>query len=290
MPSQVIIRELGSRSRRYGNEEHRNREYGSRERGNREPETQLTCFLIHHSGGSATGYAPLAEHLPPTWRALAVELPGRGASVGESACGDMAELMAHVAPAVLDNAPDRYAVFGHSLGALVAYELVREAERRGVGPVWLGVSGSPAPHRIRDRLPERRDLWPRERLVAFLRELGGTPEEMLEIPDVVDYMVTVLRADLRIVDTYEHIEGPPLSTPVSVFSGDADPLAEHEFLNGWRERTLAPVSFHSWPGGHFYLFDHPESFCKSLVADVNSALSGTPAAAREEMEDAEIHG
>ncbi|MEU5022723.1 thioesterase II family protein [Streptomyces milbemycinicus] len=280
MPSQVIIRDLGSRPRRYGNKEH----------GYGEPETELTCFLIHHSGGSAAGYAPLAEHLPLTWRVLAVELPGRGASVGESACVDMAALMARVAPAVLDNAGDRYAVFGHSLGALVGYELVREAERRGTPPVWLGVSGSPAPHRIRDRLLERRDLWPRERLVAFLRELGGTPEEMLEIPDVVDYMVNVLRADLRIVDTYQHIDGPALSTPVSVFSGNADPLAAHELLGGWRERTLAPVSFHTWPGGHFYLFDHPESFCKSLVADVNSALSGTPTAAREEMEDAESHG
>ncbi|MEV6002181.1 alpha/beta fold hydrolase [Streptomyces griseomycini] len=273
MPDQVVIRDLGPRSGRYGNEEQ---------------ETDLTCFVIHHSGGSAASYAPLAGHLPRTWRVIAVELPGRGAFAGGPACGDMAELVARLAPAVLDNAGDRYAVFGHSLGALVAYELAREAERRGAPPVWLGASGSAAPHRL--RLPERRDLWSRERLVTFLRELGGTPEEMLEIPDVVDYMVDVLRADLRIVDTYEHVDGPPLSIPISVFSGDADPLAAQELLGGWQERTLAPVRFHTWPGGHFYLFDHLESFCKTLVVDVNSAPVGAGAAVREEKEDAESHG
>ncbi|MFF7476917.1 alpha/beta fold hydrolase [Streptomyces sp. NPDC008092] len=247
-----------------------------------EPET--TCFLIHHSGGSAASFSPLLSRLPGNWRSLAVELPGRGASGERPACRSTAEMVERLAPAVLAQGAERIAVFGHSLGALVAYELVRELERRGEAPVWLGVSGSPAPQTVARRA-ERRDLWSRERLVAFLRELGGTPEEMFTIPDVVDYMVEVLRGDLHVVDTYDHTDGPLLRAPISVYSGAADPLAKAALLDGWRERTRGAVNTRTWPGGHFYLFEHVESFAECLVADVRSVLYDAPEAARDEKGD-----
>lgn len=243
-------------------------------------EKEVTCFFIHHSGGSAASFSPLFPHLPGNWRRLAVELPGRGASVEGTACRSTAELVDRLVPAVLDQRAERIAVFGHSLGALVAYELVRELERREVTSVWLGVSGSPDPRQVARRT-ERRDLWSRERLVAFLRELGGTPEEMLAIPDVVDYMVEVLRADLRVVDTYEHADGPSLRAPISVYAGAADQLADTALLEGWRETTRGAVRIQTWPGGHFYLFEHVESFAERLVADVRSALLRVPEAARD---------
>ncbi|MEU3619751.1 alpha/beta fold hydrolase [Streptomyces sp. NPDC006872] len=245
----------------------------------REPE--VTCFLIHHSGGSAASFSPLIPHLPVKWRSLAVDLPGRGGSAEPPADRSIAELVDRLAPAVLAQGTGRIAVFGHSLGALVAYELVRELERSEVGPVWLGVSGSPAPQLVAQRRLERRDLWSRERLLAFLRELGGTPEEMLAMPDVVDYMVEVLRSDLYAVDTYEHVDGPPLRTPISVYSGTADPLAGVELLGGWRERSRSAVNIRSWPGGHFYLFEQSKIFTENLVADVCSAMPGAPQAVRE---------
>ncbi|MEV0174183.1 alpha/beta fold hydrolase [Streptomyces sp. NPDC050803] len=244
-------------------------------------EAEVACFLIHHSGGSAASFYPLIGHLPENWRSLAVELPGRGASMGRGHCHSTAEVVERLIPAVLAQGAERIAVFGHSLGALVAYELVRELERRGVAPVWLGVSGSPAPQLVAGRRLGRRDLWSRERLVAFLRDLGGTPEEMLAVPDVVDYMVSVLRGDLRVVDTYEHVDGPPLATPISVYSGDADPMAGTAQLAGWRERGRGAVDIRTWPGGHFYLFDHVESFTESLVADVRSAVRQAAGAAPE---------
>lgn len=245
----------------------------------REPE--VTCFLIHHSGGSAASFSPLIPHLPETWRSLAVDLPGRGGSVAPTVGRSIVELADWLAPAVLARGTGRIAVFGHSLGALVAYELVRALERRDVTPVWLGVSGSPAPQLVAQRRLGRRDLWSREQLLAFLRGLGGTPEEMLDMPDVVDYVVEVLRGDLYAVDTYEHADGPPLRTPISVYSGTADPLASVELLRGWRERSRSAVNMRTWPGGHFYLFEHSESFTESLVADVYSAMPGAQQAARE---------
>jgi surfactin synthase thioesterase subunit len=160
------------------------------------------------------------------------------------------------------------------MGGLVAYELARELERSGIPPVWLGVSGIPAPRLMSHCFTERRDLWPQERLVTFMRGLGGTPEEMLESPDVVDYMVEVLRGDLAIVDTYTYADGPPLGMPLSVYAGEQDPLATHDMLEGWRAQSTARVAFHSWPGGHFYLYDRPERVARRMAMDIDTALTG----------------
>ncbi|WP_346172412.1 thioesterase II family protein [Streptomyces cuspidosporus] len=233
----------------------------------------VTCFLIHHAGGSAAAFADFAEFFPPSWRLCAVELPGRGLSAGDPPCRSAAEAVRALAPALLDGEIRPWAVFGHSMGGLVAYELAREMERCGTPPIWLGVSGLPAPRLVSDRFTERRDLWPQERLVAFMRGLGGTPEELLESPDVVEYMVEVLRGDLAIVDTYTYADGPPLGMPLSVHSGHQDPLATGDTLEGWRAQSTARVEFHSWPGGHFQLYDRPGPFALRMAEDIDRALA-----------------
>ncbi|MEU0807570.1 alpha/beta fold hydrolase [Streptomyces sp. NPDC005970] len=238
----------------------------------------VTCFLVHHAGGSSAGFADFAQFFPPSWRLCAVELPGRGLSAGDPPCRSAAAAVQALAPAFLDEFLDEeirpYAVFGHSMGGLVAYELARELERSGTPPVWLGVSGIPAPRLVSDCFNERRDLWSPERLVAFMRRLGGTPEELLESPDVVEYMVEVLRGDLAIVDTYAYVDCPPLGFPLSVYAGEQDPLATHDMLEGWRAQTTAQVEFHSWPGGHFYLYDRTESVARRMAMDIDTALTG----------------
>ncbi|WP_370415607.1 thioesterase II family protein [Streptomyces fradiae] len=234
----------------------------------------FTLLLTHHAGGSAAAFAPLLRHLPAGWRLLAVDLPGRLMALGEGGCRTTAEAVEWLAPLtrrVLD-APraGSYGVFGHSMGALIAYELARELSRDGDPPVWVGLSGAPAPgHR-----PERaqRHLWTRERLTAFLRELGGTPEEVLAVPDLVGPMVEALRGDLSIVDTYEEHPGPPLGVPLSLFTGADDPVAHPGLAAPWAGHTTGPTARHSWPGGHFYLFEHAAEVSARIAHDVADAL------------------
>lgn len=241
------------------------------------PSEEFTCFFLHHAGGSSAGFLATARHFPPQWRLRAVDFPGRGAAAQEPPCRSTAEAVERLAPAFRREVDGPFAVFGHSMGALVGYELTRELERIGLAPLWLGVSAMPAPALVSTRFPDRRDLWSREQLVAFMRELGGTPDEMLEDADMVDYMVQILRNDLTVVDTYAYEDGPPLGVPLSVFSGAQDPLATPEMVDGWRAYSAAPVRFHSLPGGHFYLFEQAELLAAQVAEDAEHFMKAVSA-------------
>ncbi|MFE0640680.1 thioesterase II family protein [Streptomyces sp. NPDC058877] len=240
------------------------------------PPEELTCYFLHHAGGSSAGYMPLAQAFPPGWRLRAIDLPGRGAASRQPHCRDAAEAVELIKPALLAEANGPYAVFGHSMGALIGYELVRELERAGRPPVWLGVSAMPAPRLACALFSERRDLWSPERLIGFMRRLGGTPEELLADPDTADWMVGVLRGDLHLVDTYAYAEGPPVTVPMSVFMGVEDELSRPELIDDWQSYCTRPVRFHSLPGGHFYLFEQAESLARHMAEDLARVRETVP--------------
>ncbi|GAA2460515.1 thioesterase II family protein [Streptomyces macrosporus] len=231
----------------------------------------VTCLLLHHSGGSAASFVEFARHLPAHWEVQAVELPGRGRSFGERPCRSMDETVDLLARALEENRRD-YVLFGHSLGGLIAYELTREMERLGKPPRWLGVSGCGSPDVLCDEPRERRDLWDSERLTDFLRSLGGTPEEVLRVPEMVDYLVGVLRWDLGIMDSYRHRPGASMTTAVSVFGGMSDPVVPERAIRGWREFTGPDTRLHMWPGGHFYLFERMAEVAAVIGRDTADAM------------------
>ncbi|MFC8145495.1 thioesterase II family protein [Streptomyces paradoxus] len=240
------------------------------------PTEELTCYFLHHAGGSAAGYMPLAQAFPPGWRLRAIDLPGRGATSHQPHCRDAAEAVELLKPALLAEASGPYAVFGHSMGALIGYELVRELERAGLPPVWLGVSAMPAPKLACARFSERRDLWSPQQLISFMRRLGGTPEELLTDPDMADWMVGILRGDLHLVDTYEYAEGPPVTVPMSVFMGVEDELSTPELIDDWQSYCTRPVRFHYLSGGHFYLFEQAESLARYMAEDIAKVKETAP--------------
>ncbi|MFF8845278.1 thioesterase II family protein [Streptomyces sp. NPDC015127] len=232
---------------------------------------EFTLFLVHHAGGSAVSFLPLRSVFPDHWRVLATELPGRGASIGEPACSGMAEAVSWLLPAVRAEITGPYAVVGHSMGALVARELVRELEAAGTPPVLLGVSASPAPH-LSGQDGRYRNLRTREQLVRFLKDLGGTPDEVFEQPDLMDYLIEILRSDLAVLESYERSAGP-VSVPIAVYYGERDAAAHREIVEPWSEYSTAYTTVTSWPGGHFYLFDHAETFGARLAHDVREAAA-----------------
>jgi medium-chain acyl-[acyl-carrier-protein] hydrolase len=158
------------------------------------------------------------------------------------------------------------------MGALVAFETARTLRAAGgPQPVHIAVSGRRAPH-LPDRRADMHDL-PRDEFRRALASLAGTPPEVLADPELMDFFDDVLRADLRVCETYVHAPDAPLDVPLSVFGGDADPEATIEELDAWRVHTRAFAGVHVYPGSHFYIRDHAGSVAAALIHLVATAAT-----------------
>jgi surfactin synthase thioesterase subunit len=217
---------------------------------------RLTLYCLPHAGSGASAYRPWLGKLPNV-AVLPLQPPGRETRHREPPHRHMAPLVAELADAVLADATSQarpYAVYGHSLGALIAFELLREIRRRGQPePVHLFVSGCVAPH-CPDDLPPVRDM-PRHELVTTLRQLGGTPDWLLTDKSVVDMIEPTIRADFSVKETHTHLPQPPLHVPITALSSTNDPRASQELMAQWREQTTSDFTLHTLTGGHFAVFE-----------------------------------
>ncbi|RVU23862.1 thioesterase [Streptomyces antnestii] len=226
---------------------------------------KLYCFA--HGGGSAAEYLRWARDLRGA-EPHAVQLPGRGSRATEPVITAMDTLVeAFLAEVSLGKEP--YAFFGHSLGALVSYEITRALRAAGRPlPARLVVSGFPAPHLPRTadgvhRLPDA------ELLDTVSRMHGGIPQEVLASPELCALTATALRADYEILETYSWRSEEPLSLPVTVFGGSDDHVTGEQ-LEAWRALTTGEVTVRQFPGGHFYLRERPAVVLRALAGAVGS--------------------
>ncbi|WIN00595.1 alpha/beta fold hydrolase [Actinoplanes oblitus] len=221
-------------------------------RPRRVADPELTLVVFHHAGGSAAGYHPLTRWLPERWDLLILDMPGRGKRVGERLPDTPAGFYAGLRRDILGlSGTGPYALFGHSLGAVVAVEAAYALRERGTPPVWVGVSG---------RLPPGRSLaapglaadMPDDRLLRALHALGGLPDGLAAAPAFQQRFLELLRHDLRVLAG--HRPDPargPLPVPLTVFGSTEDPLTPVPELAGWAAMTTAPVRQRIFQGGHF---------------------------------------
>lgn len=212
------------------------------------PSVHLYCF--HHAGGAATAFRTWKDRLRTHVAITAVLLPGRGRRFGEPPHTTLHAAAREAAAAIRTRPGDTHVVlFGHSLGGLVAFETCRLLERADRPPTHLFVSGAvPLPPR------EERFKWTDEALVELMRELGGTPDEVFLHDDLLELSVAVLRADLRLVDTYDPTDGPPVATPITAVTGEKDGAATPALVAKWATLTVeGDVWTQVFPGEHFYL-------------------------------------
>ncbi|MDP9866793.1 MULTISPECIES: thioesterase II family protein [Streptosporangium] len=214
--------------------------------------TRLICFA--HAGGSATAYRDWSTLLPESVEVYGVQLPGRADRYTEPLPERMEALAGAVAEAMPPLLDRRFALFGHSMGAVTAYEVTRVLEARGTGPARLFVSGATAPHEARRR--GQVSAYDDERLLAELTRLGGTDLEILSHPAMRELIFPYIRGDYRLLENYHHRPGPPLRTPISALVGDADPVVTAAQAKSWEAHTVSDFSLTVFPGGHFYLQPH----------------------------------
>lgn len=216
------------------------------------PRSRARLFCFPYAGGGAPVFRDWARALPPDIEVCAVALPGRGGRMREPPLTRISEVVAHLTDAITPYMDKPSAFFGHSMGALTAFELARALRREvGVGPNRLLVSGCRAPH-LPDPDPPQYDL-PEPEFIEYLRGLHGTPKEVLEQRELMELMMPLLRADFEAVSTYAYEEGPPLGCPVSAYGGLQDPMVSREQIAEWGEHTTAGFALRMFDGNHFFI-------------------------------------
>nr|QEO74499.1 thioesterase [uncultured bacterium] len=215
------------------------------------PRARLRLFCFPYAGGGAHIFHQWPRRLPDV-EVYAVQPPGRGVRMSERPLTSLGELVAAAAPALLPFMDRPFAFYGHSMGALLGYELARRLREEGrPEPSYLFVSGCRAPQSA-DARDVTYDL-PDAEFVEVLRRLKGTPAEVLEHEELLRLLLPLLRADFAVTQTYRYSEGPPLGCPITAVGGLQDEEVTREHLPPWREMTTGAFSLHMLPGDHFFL-------------------------------------
>lgn len=217
-----------------------------------EPEIRLACFP--HIGGSASFYWPISAALAPGVDVLAVQYPGRQDRSGEEPLNDIHGLADGAFEALRPVLGERMTFFGHSMGALVAFEVARRMEQElGITPVALVASGMWAPSRQREGEIDTSDPNNMSEVMADLRRLEGTDPALLEDVELMHGIIGALRSDYIATASYRCGRGVQVACPVTVFVGDGDPHVSVEAAQAWSGHTSGGFALHVFGGGHFYL-------------------------------------
>jgi medium-chain acyl-[acyl-carrier-protein] hydrolase len=239
------------------------------------PEAALRLFCFPYAGGTSLIYRAWPKLLPRAIEVCAVQLPGRGERLSEPAYTNIADLVRALADALLLRLDKPFALFGHSMGALISFELARELRRRAAPPpLHLFVSGRRAPQIERSR-PPTYDL-PDEEFLLDLRRLNGTPLEVLEHPELMRLLLPLLRADFAVCQTYVYSPEPPLDCPITAFGGLHDGGVPREHVEAWREQTAAAFSVRMLPGDHFFLRTQQHPLLDILSRRLGQLTSAPP--------------
>ncbi|PYS90392.1 MAG: putative thioesterase [Acidobacteria bacterium] len=238
------------------------------------PQARLRLFCFPYAGGGAATYHAWPGELPTEVEVCAVQLPGRASRSRESPYDRLKQLVEALAPAVLPYLDRPYAFFGHSMGALIAFELTRRLRREAdTSPAHLFVSGRRAPQLPRTN-PPIHDL-PEAEFVQALRRLNGTPDEVLAHPELMELMLPLLRADFAAVGTYEYTPEPALACPITAYGGLQDHEVSRAQLEAWRTQTTGGFTLRMLPGDHFYLQTGRALLLRSLFRELHELLLTT---------------
>lgn len=215
----------------------------------------MKLFCLPFAGGSSISYRAMYNHLDKSIQPLFLEIPGHGSRAREPLLAEMTDIVdTCFASFCREKRDEPYAIYGHSMGAVIGYLLTRRIlEHRFSPPEHLFFSGRQGP-----AVPDTtigRHLLPKDQFFAMLKEFNGSPKEVLQNTELMEYFEPILRADFQACESFCYRELPPLPVPITIMYGEQEPY-RHEAYAGWQRETSHDLQIHSFPGGHFFIFEH----------------------------------
>lgn len=239
----------------------------------------LRLFCFPYAGGSAQVFRSWQRHLPGEVVLSLVNLPGRGRRIGEPSYRRLMPMVSEIADAIIPELQTDCVFWGHSMGAMISFELARELRRRGrPGPLGLLVSGRTAPQ-VPDTDPPNYDL-PEQEFLAELKRLNGTPKELLEDPELMELFLPAIRADFELVETHAYETGEPLACPFYVYGGLQDISVPVASLRAWQKQTTGKCTVRMFPGDHFFIHSCAADVVHALRRDLLTLLRQTAASSQ----------
>lgn len=235
------------------------------------PNAALRLICIPYAGGGAVVYRPWREQLPPSVALSIAQLPGRESRLREAPLRRIGPVVEALAEAVGPLTTRPYALFGHSMGALIAFELARALRRGGAPlPVCLFVSGRRAPQ-LPDPEPPLHALADGPFVGAMVRRYNAIPRIILEDIELLRLFLPTLRADLELIETYRYADEAPFACPIVALGGQDDGRATAADLEAWRAHTTTEFRVRRLPGDHFYL----QAERAALLDEITGALKAS---------------
>jgi medium-chain acyl-[acyl-carrier-protein] hydrolase len=233
------------------------------------PEAAVRLCLFPCAGGSASSYQEWTADVPSFLDTFAIQLPGRANRFLEEPLKTLPPICQALCDELEQFATMPVAFFGHSLGALIAFDVCRELRRRKQRlPIHLFVAGRAAPQ-VPARKRPIRDL-PDAEFLGELNRMGGIPPEIQENTELMDLLTPILKADITLHETYSLAPEPRLACPITAFGGVSDADVTLDDVRGWQEQTEAGFFFHEVEGGHFFVNAERKKLIQIITARLAS--------------------
>ena len=221
----------------------------------------MKLFCIPFSGGNAYSYSEFRKYLPEEVELINLELPGRGKRIAEDLLTNIDDMTEDLFRIIEPEINGNYALFGHSLGALLCFTLCRNiATKKANLPRYLFVSGQTAPYLIK---PDNRYSLPDDKFIELLRQMEGTPEELLSDKDFIHFFLPIVKTDFQAIANYYHVTSHPFNVPITVLLGNKENISNEDAAN-WQMETNEEITIHRFDGGHFFIFNQTEEICRLI--------------------------